>query len=327
MTIVFPSSRGAPHGAGGTVVPDVQFAAPGGHPLFADIHRPPDAAGPVPAILWIHGGGWRAGNRRVGPDLSRFFAARGFAMIAIDYRLSRRAIFPAQIEDVKSAIRWVRSVAPQYHIDAARIGLWGASSGGHLAALAGLTGDDRFTPPGAAHREHSSAVQAVADGYGPMDFLQLDAHRPPPGTPGDDPESLLLPRPEMRSADPDSYESLLLGAPIVSCPDRVREASPLTYAGAGAPPFLIVHGLSDTTIAPHQSEILYDALARHGNDATLALVEGLGHGFFNRTALDAGGPRRMRIETASGGTRGSTRIEAPVFALVQAFFKRVLIPA
>jgi acetyl esterase/lipase len=248
-------------------------------------------------------------------------------MIAIDYRLSRRAIFPAQIEDVKSAIRWVRSVAATYDIDAARIGLWGGSSGGHLAALAGLTGDERFTPADTAHREHSSAVQAVVDGYGPTDFLQMDAHRPPAGRPSDDPESLLLPRPEMRSADADSYESRLLGAPIGTCPDRVRDASPLTYAGAGAPPFLIVHGLSDTTVAPHQSEILFDALARHGNDVTLALIDGLGHGFFNRTALDDGGARQIRIETASGGTRGSTRIEALVFSLVEAFFKRVLIPA
>ena len=151
-------------------------------------------------------------------------------MIAVDYRHSGRAIFPAQIEDVKTAIRWVKHIADAYRIDGKRLGLWGASSGGHLAALAALTGDDRFTGDDALYREHSSAVQAVVEGYGPIDFLQMDAHRPPPGTHSEDPDSLLLPRLDMRSEDPDSYESLLLGAPIATCPQRVREANPATYA-------------------------------------------------------------------------------------------------
>ncbi len=308
-----------------TLVPDLQFAAHAGRPLLADLHLPARLETPSAAIIWIHGGGWRSGNRHIGPDLSRFFAPRGFAMIAIDYRHSGRATFPAQIEDVKTAIRWVRSIAAGYHIDASRIGLWGASSGGHLAALAGLTGDDRFTPDDAPCREHSSAIQAVVDGYGPIDFLQMDAHRPPPGTRSADPDSLLLPRLDMRSEDADSYESLLLGAPIATCPQRVREANPVTYARAGAPPFLIMHGLCDTTVATEQSELLYEALAGHGNDVTLALVEGLGHGFFNRTDLDDRGGRRMTI--AQSGRGGATRavVDAPVFAAVEAFFRRILL--
>jgi acetyl esterase/lipase len=310
-----------------TLVPDLQFAAPAGRPLLADLHLPVGLETPSAAIIWIHGGGWRSGNRHVGPDLSRFFAARGVAMIAVDYRHSGRATFPAQIEDVKTAIRWVRSIAPGYHIDANRIGLWGASSGGHLAALAGLTGDGVFTPEDAPYREHSSTIQAVVDGYGPIDFLQMDAHRPAPGTRCEDPESLLLPRLDMRSEDADSYESLLIGAPIATCPHRVREANPVTYVRAGAPPFLIMHGLCDTTVAPQQSELLYAALAGHGNDVTLALVEGLGHGFFNRTGLDDRGGRRMAI-THSGPT-GLARevVDAPVFAAIDAFFSRTLVPA
>ena len=310
-----------------TVVRDLQFAAPDGRPLLADLHLPNLPAEPAPAIVWIHGGGWRSGNRRLGPDLSRFFAAANFAMVAIDYRLSGRATFPAQIEDVKTAIRWVKSVASEYRIDAKRIGLWGASSGGHLASLAALTGDDRFTPADAPWREHSSAVQAVVDGYGPIDFLQMDAHRPAPGTRSEDPDSLLLPRLDMRSEDADSYESLLMGAPIATCPQRVREASPLTYVHPGAPPFLIMHGTSDTTVAPQQSELLFEALSRHGNDATLVLVESLGHGFFNRTDLDDHGMRRMT--TIEAGSPGITRatIDAPVFATIHAFFRRTLVPA
>jgi acetyl esterase/lipase len=312
------------------VIRDLTYASPGGHALLADLHLPARADAAVPAIVWIHGGGWRAGNRRVGPDLSRCFASAGFAMVAIDYRLSRRAIFPAQIEDVKTAIRWVRSIAAVCGIDANRIGLWGASSGGHLAALAALTSDEQFTPARASWLEHSSVVQAVVDGYGPTDFLQMDAQRPAPGTRSDDPHSLLPPRPDMRSEDPDSYESLLLGAPIRTCPERARAASPLTYAHAGAPPFLLVHGLSDTTIAAQQSRLLFDALARDGNDATLVLVEALGHGFFNRSDLDEAGPRRLRIERSPGGGSAlspAVAIDAPVFSTVEAFFRRVLFPA
>ena len=324
--VSFPPGRASAH-AEVTFVPDLQFAAPGGRPLLADLHLPGRLEAPAPAIVWIHGGGWRSGNRHVGPDLSRFFAACGFAMIAVDYRHSGRAVFPAQDRNVKTAIRWVKRIADRYRIDGRRIGLWGASSGGHLAALAGLTGDDPFTGDDALYREHSSAVQAVVEGYGPIDFLQMDAHRPPPGTHSADPDSLLLPRLDMRSEDPNSYESLLLGAPIATCPQRVREANPATYAGAGAPPFLIMHGLCDTTVAPHQSELLYGALAEHGNDVTLALVEGLGHGFFNRTDLDDAGGRRMTIVQAgpAGGTRAV--VDAPVFAAIDAFFRRVLVPA
>ena len=120
----------------------------------------------------------------------------------------------------------------------------------------------------------------------------------------------------MRSEDADSYESLLLGAPIATCPQRVRDANPVTYARAGAPPFLIMHGLCDTTVAPHQSELLYEALAGHGNDVTLALVQGLGHGFFNRTDLDDRGGRRMTIQAGPGrhtawSTRRSLRPSTP----------------
>jgi len=308
------------------VVRDLQYAAPAGHALFADLHLPRRATGAIPAILWLHGGGWRHGNRHTGPDLSQHFARRGFAMVAVDYRLTRHARFPAQIEDVKTAIRWVRSIAADYGIDTSRIGLWGASSGGHLAALAALTADSQFTAADAPYLEHSSAPQAVVDGYGPTDFLQLDDHRPP-GAVSDDPRSLILPRPGMRSEDADSYESLLLGAPIRTCPDRVRAASPLTYVHAGAPPFLIVHGLSDTTVAVQQSQILYDALASYANDVTLTLVEGLGHGFFNRADLDDGGARQMRVEQSSAHGHHSTSTTAPVFSTIEAFFRRVLIPA
>lgn len=303
-------------------LPDLHYADRAGVRLLADLYIPEGADRP-PAIVWVHGGGWRFGDRRLGPDLSRYFARAGFVMAAIDYRLSHQAIFPAQIEDLRAAIRWVRSLAPGYGFDAGRIGLFGSSAGGHLAALAALAPAGAFGEDAAAtYGDHSSAVQAVVDGYGPTDFLQIDAHRPPDGTVSDDPETLLLPRGMTRSSAADSFESLLLGAPIETCPERVRAANPVAYARPGAPPFLILHGTSDTTVPAHQSELLFDALAAHDNDVTLWRVEGLGHGFLNRTHLDDGPPRRseVRRHVPGLGTRVE-RVSQPIFAAIEKFFR------
>src|SRR5262249_32110326 len=131
-----------------------------------------------PVVLWIHGGGWKFGDRKSGPDLKRFFASRGIAMASIDYRLTGEAIFPAQIHDGKTAIRWLHEIAPAYDLDPERIGVWGASAGGHLAALAALSGDGVLEPERPEHAGHTTRVAAVVDGYGPIDFLKMDAHRP-----------------------------------------------------------------------------------------------------------------------------------------------------
>ena len=304
------------------------YACPGGVVLRADLYVPEGTGAPPPAIVWIHGGGWRSGSRELAPDLSRFFAERGFAMAAIDYRLSRVAVFPAQIEDVRTAIRWLRSVASSHGIDSSRIGLWGASAGGHLAALAALAPLACFEPADASYPGHDPAVQAVVVGYAPIDFLQLDAHRPPSGSRSADLESLLLPDPDLPSTDPHSYESFLLGAPIATCPDRVRAANPIAYTGEHSAPFLILHGLADTTVPPHQSELLYDALKARRTDVSLALVDGLGHGFLNRTHLDDTGPRWMEVRTSSSeGTESICRRQQLVFPVIEAFFRAVLNPA
>jgi acetyl esterase/lipase len=312
--------------AGVEVIRDVQYAAPGGVALFADLYLPRGHGSSLPVIVWVHGGGWRFGDRKLGPDLSRFFAGSGFAMAAIDYRLTDQALFPAQVEDLKTAIRWLRSIAPAHGLDGGRIGLLGSSAGGHLSALAALAPPTVFQPATAPYGDQPSSVQAVVDAYGPSDFLEIDAHRCPEGTVSDDPETLLLPRGMNRSAAPDSFESLLLGAAIESCPERVREANPATYAAAGAPPFLLLHGLSDTTVPVHQSELLYEALARHDNDVSLCLVERLGHGFLNRTHLDDGPPWEMTLKIHEPGKGENVEVRRqPVFGLVEAFFRSRLI--
>jgi len=225
-------------------IEDVEYAAPGGQRLFADLYIPEGARERPPVIVWLHPGGWIAGDRKTAPDLSRFLAERGFAMVSVDYRLSRQAIFPAALEDVKSAIAWVRSAGNAYGFDGDRIGLWGASAGGHLAALAALS-------------DRSLGVRAVADVYGPTDFLKMG--------------------PEHRSAK--SFESRFLGASIETAPELVRRANPAEYADPGAPPFLILHGTEDRDVECGQSVLLYETLAASGNNVTLCLIEGLGHGF------------------------------------------------
>jgi acetyl esterase/lipase len=306
-----------------SIVTSQTYDVRGGARLCADLYLPPLAGGPLPVIVWIHGGGWLFGSRRAAPDLSRFFAGRGFAMIAVDYRLSNRATFPAQIEDLRTAIRWIRSIAPAYNLDPARIGLWGVSAGGHLAALAALCPPGQFEPAGSAYPEQPSDVQAVVVGYAPIDFLRLDADRPAAASVRVDPENLSLP-PGMRSVDGDSFESLLMGAPITACPARVREANPAAYARPGAPPFLICHGLSDTTIGTRQSERLFEALAAHGNQVTLCLVHGLGHGFLNRTHLDDGPLRRMTVREHHRGITRTDERDGPICPMVETFFKEQL---
>jgi acetyl esterase/lipase len=302
------------------VLRDLQFAAPAGVPLGADLYIPQGVHEPLPAIVWVHGGGWRYGNRRLSPDLSRVFADRGFAMAAVDYRLSSHATFPAQIEDLKTAVRWLRSIAPTHGFDSDRVGLMGVSAGGHLCALAGLAPETMFEPTSRLYSEYSSRVRAVVAAYAPIDFLQLDAHRAPDGTVSDDPENLPMPR-GMRSADANSFESLLLGAPIGTCPDRVHAANPIRYVGPDAPPFLILHGASDTTVPLHQSEILYRALAAHGTEVTLSVIEGLGHGFLSRKHLDDGPPRPMVSRRHLHGEEQVDEQVQPIFPMVEAFLR------
>lgn len=306
-------------------VNDVLFATETGAALHADLYLPCRTdARPLPVIVWVHGGAWRFGDRRLAPDLSRFFAQRGFAMASIDYRLSTQALFPAPVRDVKTAVRWLRSVAPVYGLDSDRIGLWGSSSGGHLAALAALSGPGVFEDAASLYPAHSSAVRAFVDGYGPTDFLQIDAHRAPEGTPSDDPESMLLPA-GLRSSLPESPESRLLGAPIETCPGRVRDANPIAYVRGGAPAGLILHGACDTTVPVHQSVLLYDALAEHDNRVSLTIVDGLGHGFLNRSHLDDGPPRALTTRThVPGAGEQLVHESGHVFAIVEAFFREFL---
>jgi len=302
-------------------VESLVYSSAAGRPLLADLYLPEEEPRPLPVVIWLHGGGWKHGNRKTGPDLGRFFAERGFAMVAVDYRLSGEAVFPAAVEDVKTAVRWVRSVAGVWGLDPERIGLWGASAGGHLAALAALAGPGVFEGPESEHSAHSTEVQAVAAAYPVIDFLKLDAHRDAMPPLDIDPSAFTLPP----AADPGSFESLFLGAPLQSVPELARKANPAEYVREGTPPFLLLHGTSDGAVPPMQSELLFEALAAANGNATLQLIEGLGHSFLNRNDWDQGPARAVTVRQARPGEPVRQFAAPPAtFGSIELFFKRHL---
>ena len=308
------------------IIYDLVYSVQNEKELLADLYIPKNSQSPVPVIIWLHGGGWRFGDRKLGPDFSTYFASRGFAMVSIEYRLSEDAIFPAPIHDVKTAVRWVKTIAETYSLDSNRIGLWGSSAGGHLAALATTSGSDELIDENPEYPDISSEVQAVAIGYGPVDFLQMDEENEKIGIIEEDPESAQIPT-DKKATYPDSFESLFIGAPISSCPDRVKAANPITYIKSGKtlPPFLIMHGLSDTAVPAKQSEMLYQAIAAEGNDVSLYLIKGLGHGFLNRTNLDDDGPKLANCHISKDGVETSNEERAHfIFWTIEQFFVRTL---
>lgn len=234
-----------------------------------DLYLPNGASEPTPLIVWIHGGGWSSGDKTLGQNSFQLqFARNGFAVASINYRLSGEAIFPAQIHDCKAAIRWLRANSAQYNIDPLRIGVWGSSAGGHLAALLGSSNDVvEMEGTIGANPMYSSRVQAVVDWYGPTDFLQMDTQA--------------LNESNCQSSShnsANSAESRLVGCPIQTCPDAVQRANPLTYLSDDDPPFLIQHGTADCTVSSGQSRILFELMQASNHTAAYFLLNGAGHG-------------------------------------------------
>ena len=243
------------------VIRDVEFGTGGGRPLHLHIARPETPpAKPMPVVVYIHGGGWRNGNHRGPQNLP--FAARGYFTVNVEYRLSGEAIFPAQIEDCKAAIRWVRANAEAYNVNPDRIGVWGHSAGGHLAALLGTSAGVEELEGEGGSPDQTSAVQAVVDCFGPTDFLRMNDF---PG--------------RLDHDSPASPESMVIGGPIQENPEQVAVADPITYVDADDPPFLILHGENDELVPISQSEILHEALTAAGVESTSVRVKNAGHGF------------------------------------------------
>jgi acetyl esterase/lipase len=265
-----PARRsGADVPPGTTVTRDVTYAEIGGRPLRLDLYLPQTDDGALPLIVWIHGGGWQAGDKsQCRPALAML--QRGYAVASIEYRLSGEATFPAQIEDCKAAVRWLRGNAARLGIDPAKMAAWGSSAGGHLAALLGTSGDvaDLEGRVG-EHLDQSSRVQAVCDYYGPTDLIQFV------GTRGYE-----------RHASPMSPESKLLGGAVLEDRPRAERANPIAYVSADDPPFLIVHGDADPVVPLNQSELLDAALRKAGVETTLIVLRGALHGGPEFTATE-----------------------------------------
>jgi len=239
---------------------DLAYVSNGHERQKLDLYLPEKAEGPLPLIIWIHGGGWQSGSKENCLPLRSGFVLKGYAVASINYRLSGDAPFPAQIEDTKSAIRWLRAHAKEYRLDPDHIGVWGSSAGGHLVALAGTSGGEKSFDVGEI-LEVSSRVQAVCDFYGPTDLNAFVA------TPGYE-----------RHAKADAPEVKLLGGTIQDNPDKVARLNPVTYVSPDDPPFLILHGDKDPVVPIGQSRLLLEALQKAGVAVEFKVVEGAGHG-------------------------------------------------
>ena len=262
-------------GGGGLALPegtkevlDVAYVKGGGASQSLDLFVPPNANKPMPLVIWIHGGGWQKGDKGQCPAkvMTRF----GYVVASINYRLSQEAIFPAQINDCKAAVRWLRAHADEYHIDPDRVGVWGASAGGHLVALLGTAGDAKDLEGDGGNAKFSSKVQAVCDFFGPADLTKV--------------------RDETAA---DNAVTKLLGGSIRDHLDKAKQASPVTYVTKDDPPFLIMHGTKDPLVQPRQSEWLNDALKQAGVESHLEIIEGAGHGGPEFATLEH---RRMILE-------------------------------
>ncbi len=281
----------------------VAFANLGGRDLLLDYYAPNagTGTGPRPLVVWLHDGGWLSGSRAL-PAFVAPLRARGIAIASIDYRLTTEAglygtngvTFPAQIHDVKGAIRYLRANAAEFNIDPARIGAWGSSSGGHLAALAATSGNSPDLEGSVGgNTAISSRLLAAVDYYGPTDLLQLttDVTTPPGSIVDHDgtgaPGSLLL----GFTAAGQGVGVLRANANNANAPfpffiALARSASPLSFVDALDPPIYIVHGTADPQVAIRQSERLRDALTSAGANPSYVAVPGGGHGGFATSVHD-----------------------------------------
>ncbi len=237
---------------------DVAYVVNGHERQRLDLYLPPTGEN-LPLVIWVHGGAWKGGSKDRCPAL--WLVREGYAVASINYRLSQHAVFPAQIEDCKAAVRFLRANAAKYRLNPDKFGAWGSSAGGHLVALLGTTGDVKEFDTG-DNLQVSSRVQAVCDFFGPTDFTQMNKAKS-----------------TMDHDADNSPESQLIGGPVQQNREKAARANPITYVAKGAPPFLIMHGDKDPLVPLHQSELLRDALQKAGVPVKLHIVAGAGHGF------------------------------------------------
>lgn len=235
---------------------DITYCTAGDVALKMDIYLPTiKAAEPAPTIVYVHGGSWLSGDKWEIGLAGEQLASAGYVVASVNYRLAPDYRWPAQIEDVKCAIRYLRANSSTYNLDPNRIGTWGSSAGGQLVSLLGLAGQNAGFDVG-QYMDQSSSVQAVVDMFGPTDLTAYN---------------------------PDDYAKgvgeKVFGIKPGQTSDVLAKASPVTYVTGGAPPFLILQGDKDTLVPPGQSQELYDKLQAAGDQARLVMVKNAGHAF------------------------------------------------
>lgn len=235
-----------------------------------DVYVPTIGSGPFPVVMMVHGGGFMFGDKADGAGLAGVdqLLEAGYAVASINYRLSGESTFPAQIHDLKAAVRFLRANATKYNLNPDKIGAWGASAGGNLVSLLGTTcGVKQLEGAELGNPDHSSCVQVVVDWFGPIDFLKMDEQFAGSGCP-------------QTHNDAGSPESRLVGAAIQTVPDLVKNTNPMNYIDATDPPFFIENGTADCNIPPIQNKNFADALSAviGAENVTYISLEGAGHG-------------------------------------------------
>ncbi len=251
----------------GKVQRNVTYCTVGGEALKMDIFQPNAGLKPAPVVVYLHGGSWVGGDKYEIGLAGRRLADRGYVVAAVNYRLAPQHKWPAQIEDARCAVRYLRANAARYNLDPKRIAAWGSSAGGQLAALLGLAGPQAGFDTG-SYREQSGVVQAVVDMFGPSDLTAFS---------------------------PDEYAlgvaQAVFGVSKGQSTEPLKRASPVTYVSSAAPPFLILHGNKDSLVPLSQSQELYNKLKASGAQAELVIVENGEHGF-----VPKGGPISPTVE-------------------------------
>ena len=253
----------------GPVIPEgvtfeagVEYANPDGQHLKLDLATPKEGGGPFPAVICIHGGGFRAGKRESYDGLCLRLAQRGYVAMTVSYRLAPKYPFPAAVHDVKAAVRWARANAGRCKIDPGRIGVTGGSAGGHLAQFLGVTAGVKQFEGDGGNPEQSSRVACVVNVYGPSDFTKSYG----------------------KSVDAAEVLPLFLGGNLEQARRRHIEASPLYWVTPDAAPTLCIHGTDDKYVAHEQAVWLVDKLKASAVEAELLTLEGAGHGFKGKDA-------------------------------------------
>jgi acetyl esterase/lipase len=243
----------------------IEYAKAGGERLLLNLAAPKKGAGPFPAVVCIHGGGFRGGKREGYDGLCVRLAEQGYVAVTVSYRLAPKHPFPAAVHDVKAAVRWVRANAAKYHIDPARVGVTGGSAGGCLAQFLGVTAGVKEFEGDGGNAGESSRVACVVNVYGPSDFTRSYG----------------------KSVDAAEVLPLYLGGDLRSARKKHIRASPLYWVTPDAAPTLCIHGTDDRYVAHEQAVWLVERLGAAGVESRLLTLQGAGHGFKGKDAQAA----------------------------------------